>query len=488
MQYIALILCLVLVAVLIKIDRAASPGLTKALWIPTAWFLYCATRPIGEWFRPLSYGAAMTGVTGAGGSMESGNFLDRNVLLVLMVAGFFVLQRRGISWRQFMRNNRWLAVLFLYMLVSVLWSEFPFVSFKRWIRTGGTVIMALVVLSEPSPYEAMQAVIRRTVYFVIPFSAVFVKYFPRIGVTFGRWNGNPEYAGATLNKNTLAEVCIIFLLYFVWALVKRREAKGVGVVRMQSFCEIILVFLALFLMRGPTGYGAKGATYSATCIAALVVGVGVFFCLRQFKRRLAHLGRWVALGLIGGGAVVLAMNVAGVSPTALAAQALGRRPDLSGRSDLIWSVLLPIAERHALLGQGYGSFWIRPVPNLTLDVNEAHNGYLDVFLELGLTGLLLLGLVFVAYFRKARNDLESNFNWAAFRLSFLIMFMMHNWTESTLLRPRELLWSLFVLLFLVYPKDWPGYEEEEMIGEDEAPMDEETASITVGSTDMAVTN
>ena len=61
------------------------------------------------------------------------------------------------------------------MLVSILWSDFPLVSFKRWVKTAGTVTMALVLLTDPASLEALEAIFRRTVYILIPFSVILVK-------------------------------------------------------------------------------------------------------------------------------------------------------------------------------------------------------------------------------------------------------------------------------------------------------------------------
>jgi O-antigen ligase len=163
------------------------------------------------------------------------------------------------------------------------------------------------------------------------------------------------------------------------------------------------------------------------------------------------------------------MKMVDISPMSIVAQVLGRDPTLTGRKDLIWDVLLPMALQHPAVGQGYGSFWIRPVPGLILDINEAHNGYLDVFIELGGVGLILLIPVLVAYFRKARNEMERDFNWAAFRISFLVMFLLHNCTETTWLRSREILWNLFVFFFVVFPKEWTGCHLEENVSADEVP-------------------
>jgi exopolysaccharide production protein ExoQ len=340
------------------------------------------------------------------------------------------------------------------MLVSIIWSDYQFVSFKRWVRVVGTFIMALMVLTEAKPYEAMQAILRRIIYVVIPFSFLLVKYFPRLGVSFGRWSGDAFYAGATLNKNTLGEICMLAIFFIVWGFVRRREGNDPARPKHQTLAEIAILALTAYLMKGPSGYGATSVSYSATSIVVLVAGLAAFFALRRLKTRIAYLGRVLCLTLLAIGLVTMFLNAFDLSPMALVAESVGRHANLTDRTDKIWAVLLPIAWQHPILGAGFGSFWIAPVPDLTLDVNEAHNGYLDVFIELGVVGLVLVFFIFVEYFKKAKQEFQVFFDWAAFRLSFLLIILLHNWSETTLLRSREILWNLLVLFLVVFPGDW----------------------------------
>ncbi|HTA29024.1 MAG TPA: O-antigen ligase family protein [Candidatus Cybelea sp.] len=479
---IAFVVCVIFVAKLLQIDRAASSGLSKALWLPSVWFLYCATRPLNEWFLGGQYSES------GGSSIESGSVVDRYFLTVLLVIGLWVLSRRGINWPQAMRNNFWLFALLFFMLVSILWSDYPFVSLKRWVRTAGTAVMALVILSEAEPYEAILAVIRRTMYLVIPFSMLLVKYYPRLGVSYGHSSGAPMYSGATLTKNTLGEICVLYVFLFIWSRFARRDNEdGAPVVRGQKVCELVLLAMVFFLMKGPSGYGARAASYSATSIVVLLMGLGVFFLMRRYRTSLAQLGGRVALVLVCSGLVTLVLFMLGTSPMAVGAGLLGREANLTGRSDQIWPLLAPIAWHNPVLGLGYGAFWINVSPELmVLNINEAHNGYLDVLIELGGVGLILVLLVIVTYFRKARLELQENFYWAAFRMSYLVMFLVHNWTETTLLRSRETLWNLFVVFAVVYPQEWTDPVAEARLSAEESSSeveerDSETDAVAVGS-------
>jgi hypothetical protein len=51
------------------------------------------------------------------------------------------------------------------------------IAFRRWVREIIVVIMAMVVMSEAYPRQALESLIRRTTYILIPFSLVLVRYY-----------------------------------------------------------------------------------------------------------------------------------------------------------------------------------------------------------------------------------------------------------------------------------------------------------------------
>ena len=60
-----------------------------------------------------------------------GTPIDRTVFSIMMVLAIGILVSRKTRWGTLLNNNRWLCALFLFMLFSVIWSDYPFVSFKR---------------------------------------------------------------------------------------------------------------------------------------------------------------------------------------------------------------------------------------------------------------------------------------------------------------------------------------------------------------------
>src|SRR5205814_7737290 len=114
-------------------------------------------------------------------------------------------------------------------------------------------------------------------------------------------------------------------------------------------------------------------------------------------------------------------------------EALGRGSGLSGRTEL-WARLLEL-HTNPILGTGFESFWLGERPKQLEGIfffipNEAHNGYLETYLTLGLIGLCLLIALFIATFWKIRSGLWRDFEWSRFRLGLFISIVAYNWREA----------------------------------------------------------
>ena len=116
----------------------------------------------------------------------------------------------------FLRGNGPLVVFLLYCAVSVLWSDYPSVAFKRWTKTLGDVVMVLVVLTDPDPSAAVKRLLARSGFLLIPLSILLIKYYPDLGRTYSPWTGTPYNIGVATGKNGLGFVCLIFGLGSLW--------------------------------------------------------------------------------------------------------------------------------------------------------------------------------------------------------------------------------------------------------------------------------
>ena len=93
-----------------------------------------------------------------------------------------------------------MVAFIVYCLLSILWSDFPFVSFKRWIKVLGHPIMVLVIFTEPDPKEALVRLMKRCAYIVLPVSILWMKYYPNLGRTCHRLGGDGELRNSGRQK------------------------------------------------------------------------------------------------------------------------------------------------------------------------------------------------------------------------------------------------------------------------------------------------
>ena len=442
----ALVLCTVLVIILLRLDRKQSPHVTGALWIPTIWMLYTASKPLGVW---LQFESA---------NPDAGSPWDRLFLSGLMLFALVILAQRKTDWRGALRENRWLLILLVFMLISVVWSDIPGTSLKRWIREFQALLMALVVFSEPSPRQAMESILRRTTYVLMPFSLMLIKYFPFYGVEYGRWSGEQSWIGVAQQKNGMALLCIISGVYLVWSLLRRWREKGPQAWKYQVPLEVLLLLMTFYLLGGPQ----HSLFYSATSTYAFMVGF--VFCAWVYVREKS--GKRIKAGLLPVlTSIIIAFGVGSVfiggSGIRFFASTAGRDATLTGRTE-VWASLLPTVKHSPVIGSGFGGFWTSRTRDF-FEISGAHSGYLDILLGLGFVGLVLVSLFVLSSCRKAHRELSEDFYWGLLWTCYLIISVVHNIGESSIDTFTMLLTA--VLLFFAISsvrKPSPGGEPDDV--------------------------
>jgi len=429
----AVCLTLALIIWLFRRDTRKKVHVTGALWLPLIWLLLGCSRPFSEWLS--IFGLPVSGGT----SVEEGSPLDAWFCFALIIAGSCVLIKRQIRLSEIISNNGWLILFLLYCFISLTWSDFPFIAFKRWLKILGHPIMALIVLTEPDPEEALIRLMKRCAYVVVPVSILWIKYFPELGRGFSPWGGG-ESNGIAIGKNMLGADCLILGYFFFWYLLQIRQTERSRWRRKELW--LIVGFLAGI-------WWLFSEAHSATSLTCLVVGILVvlFVGLRFINKNL--IGTYMLAAL-----VLLVIGEAAFGISSRFSENLGRGSELSGRTAL-WTTLLGL-DTNPILGTGFESFWLgKRVEQLEgifyFVPNEAHNGYLETYLTLGAIGVLLLIGLFIATFRKIRLELFRNFEWGRYRLGFLAALILYNWTEAAF-KTLSPLWFVFYLIATDYPR------------------------------------
>ena len=397
---VATLLTLGFIVFLFRRDIRERPDVTRALWLPLVWMLIICSRQPSEWLNVFGFHSGAV-------TLEEGSPLDASVYFALIAAGAYVLRKRQIQLAEIIRNNQWLTIFFIYCFLAIFWSDFPFVAFKRWTKVLGHPIMALIILTEPDPVEALTRLMKRCAYIIVPVSILFIKYYPEWGRGFDSWTGAAFNTGITTNKNTLGADCLILGYFFVWHLLETWQLER----SRERRNELLLTtgFLAaiwwLFSM-------AHSSTSLVSCVLGIVVVA--FLGLRFVEKRL--IGTYL---VCTASVFLLAQSAFDVWGQFL--QFLGKDPTLTDRTE-VWHDALQI-HINPLLGAGFESFWLGDRLKVIWEKwafhpNQAHNGYIETYLNLGLVGLFLLIALLIATFWKTRHEALHKFSGGTFSPRF----------------------------------------------------------------------
>ncbi|MEO7018022.1 MAG: O-antigen ligase family protein [Leifsonia sp.] len=318
-------------------------------------------------------------------------------LAAVLVATSVVLLLRlrpAFNWR---RTPRMLALFLLLAIVSIAWSAYPGASalgvLTTLCTTAGAVFLALC-LDWAQLLRALSAAFRwilgLSFLFELTVSVIIrhpvIPVFPmftmpadgKIPQAFYWSRGlllhGGQIQGIQGNSNLLAMTALLALIVFAIQLADRNVRRGAGV------AWVVVAVLALALTRSST-----------VIVAALFVAVVLGFTLwtrriRPDRRRPVYI-TGAALVVVGG---VLAAAFSSRIP-----ELLGKSEDLTGRLG-IWSSVTHLAQERPVFGWGWVSYWapwVKPFKGLAersgVEYLQAHDAWLDVWLQLGVVGLVV---------------------------------------------------------------------------------------------------
>ena len=325
----------------------------------------------------------------------------------------------------------WIALMVVVALAfaSKYWSIDPEVTQRRVIAmaiTGAFSIYLGVAFRGPH----LPRVLMHTVLLMALGSLVMVFAFPAIGVhqtdNAGLWRG------LWYEKNQMGIVMVAGATAAAACLASadpRRLLPG-----------LTLVLATVLVL----------ATQSKTSLLCLLLGLGVvggLWALRKGGPAFSVVMIW--LGVVAGG-VLLAVWI---TDSGAVLEALGKDPSLTGRTH-IWDSLMRRVAEHPWTGYGYSAFWGKnsiPADFVRQEtgwlVPSAHNGWIDLLVQLGWPGAILVGALFASailthLFRLGGAGVREG----GFGLAYLGVFLVLSLSESVLLSHQNLPWTLFLAI------------------------------------------
>jgi O-antigen ligase len=430
-----LLTCLVIGALLL-VNRDPKLRTSPALWLPVIWVAIATSRPVSLWLQ-------MAPARSTGQYLE-GSPLDRNVFAVLLVLGVFVLLSRARKVA-FLQGNLPLVLFFAYCAMSILWSDYPGVAFKRWVKGLGDVVMILVVLTESDPSAAIKQLFTRVAFAFAPLSLLFIRYHGDLGRYYNRWEGTVMYSGIAVDKNMLGMACLVFGIGLSWRLLQELSAPRGQKRRGTVFAHCAVLAMLVWLLV---------VSNSMTALGCFFLASGLMFATNFPRFRRPVIVHLMVAGIVCAVFLALFADIGGLVLTQM-----GRDPTLTGRTDL-WSTVLTYTAS-PMLGAGFESFWLGPRLDelwgmFAWQPNQAHNGYLETYLNLGWVGVCLLALIVIYGYRRIHDVLRYDPAGGQLRLAFFVVVIAYNFTEAAF-KSLHPVWLAFLLAVIAVPKPRPEY-------------------------------
>lgn len=446
MSLIATIVCFVVIASLFALDRDApgrgtlgrSARVSPQLWIPTVWMLINGSRSLTQWLHP---GAADPG------AMQSaeGSPLDAAFFGLLVLAGIVVLNFRTRRAGELLRRNLPVILFFCYCGVSIFWSDYSFIALKRYSKAIGDLVMVLVVLTEADPLAAIKCFFKRVTFILLPLSALLIYFYPGLGTAFDPVDRVTMYVGVTTFKNLLGMIAMVCGISSVWSFLGAYAGPQMPRRARHLLAHGLMVLTTVFLL-------LKCDSMTSFSCFGLASGVMFMATQRWTKRKPGR------IHLVFAGA--LAVPLFALFLDSGMVHMLGRKPNLTDRT-YIWQAVLAM-HSNPFVGRGFESFWMGSTLQRVWDlsvhgIQEAHNGYLEVYINLGWIGLLFLAGMIVTAYPKILATLRRTPRLGQLALAYFSAGLIYSLTEAGF-RMMNPIWIAF-LLAIVSTGLRPGMRE-----------------------------
>jgi O-antigen ligase len=283
-----------------------------------------------------------------------------------------------------------------------------------------------------------------------------------------------EPTGVTTQKNELGLDCMMYGVFFLWMIVSAYcEQEDPGRRRRLLAYGTILGMIIWLLNQ----------CNSTTSIIGLT-SAGMVTWLASRPSRKPWVLHLLVIAVLGTAVTALFFDPGGGM-----VGALGKDPTLTGRTE-IWGLVLSL-HTNRLIGTGFESFWLGPrldrmrsaLPNFP--VNEAHNGFLEVYLNLGWVGIIFLGLLLLTGYSRIISSIRRNPEKASLFLGFILCTLFNSFSEAAF-RMMTLAWVCLLvaivscsraMLFRSSVPTGPTHTAEVSAGEEMAYASTQTSRI-----------
>jgi exopolysaccharide production protein ExoQ len=228
------------------------------------------------------------------------------------------------------------------------------------------------------------------------------------------------YCGVTEFKNQLGMTTLICAMCSLWCLLRAWQDKKMVRRKQHLAAHAIIIATAIWLFL---------TADSMTSFSCFMLAGSVLVMASQ---------PWVAkrkalIHLMVVGVICVALSALFLDSSGSMVQTLGRDATLTGRT-AIWNIVLELAQRRPLIGAGFETFWMGDrllrVWQFEMGIQEAHNGYIEVYINLGWFGIAFIATLIVTGYRHVLDVLKRDRELGNIKLAYFIIGVIYSLTEA----------------------------------------------------------
>lgn len=338
----------------------------------------------------------------------------------------------GLRWRAMLfvlRHGGPLNLLLGLALVSVLWSDEPEVTLRRWGSLTQAALFGYCLLAA-FPMARVLRLLAASIGLSMLASAAVALVLPAAG-TMQEPSLAGAWTGVFMHKSQLGSVAALGVLCFGWLWWNEPGRRA------WNICGVLLCIAMAVLAQ----------SRSAQLVILLAVSFAAFLPLLRMP---GLIRLWAAYGMALIASAFAALMILFFGDIMAA---LGKDASLTGRLP-VWATLLELGLQRPFGGYGYSAFFIADnggVEDAWRHAGwvmwSAHNAYLEILLQLGVPGLALVSWIILEQIaRSLRECIAGDLPWASFALLYGLCHLAMSAVESTAFRGGDIVSMLLVML------------------------------------------
>lgn len=358
--------------------------------------------------------------------IATSNIFNQIIFTPIFLISLLLIINKRSDFYYFIKTEKFLLIFVLWCTISIGWSDYPFISFKRLIQfyTSITVAVSFFLYNEDLSFAFKTFTFVWGSFLILSLISVFT-------IPTAIDQAAEGWRGLAPQKNHLGQITLYSIITW-WYLYKKTN-------NLTKLIFLFLLIITLILL-----IGGKSTTTYLTLF--YIIAINLAFSLDKIFRLLGIrkiISTIIILTIVTCCFLVFIFYSEYLE---VLFSSFGKDLTFTGRTQL-WSDILKGS--NLLIGYGYQGYWVLDSPRILLLYtiynwlpNMGHSGYVDILNETGIVGLLLVVLVLLNYFiTLIKKRIQSLGTW------IIIGAIITNFTETIMFRGPILGGVLFIFYY-----------------------------------------